>query len=196
MPVKKKNHHEIRSCTCVVVSGASSSSSSLHSLAVASLQLAASPWAVSFLVALVSAVREGQPALVHTVHVQRSFPPCDDVTAHSDEHDSPCLWCFSLPHKCGTPTLVRCNTVTSLSLLFFLFFFTRDCCCLLGGIPGKLREIGFTRFSVSVEHILPACCLFGENNPSESCRRNARTLISTPKCTQPHCRKEYQTLQF
>lgn len=35
----------------------------------------------------VSAACEGQHALVHTMHVQPSFPP-HDVTAHSDEHDS------------------------------------------------------------------------------------------------------------
>lgn len=54
--------------------------------------------AVSFLVVSVSAACEGQRALVHTMHVQPSFPP-HDVTAHSNEHDSrvtPCLLMFSL----------------------------------------------------------------------------------------------------
>lgn len=77
---------------CIVVSV----STSLPGLAVASLQLAVSLQAVSFLVVSVSAAREGQRALVHAMHVQPSFSP-HDVTAHSDKHDScgtTCLWCF------------------------------------------------------------------------------------------------------
>lgn len=48
------------------------------------------PYSVS-----VSAAREGQRALVHTMHVQPCFPP-HDVTAHSDEHDS-----HGTPHAFG-----------------------------------------------------------------------------------------------
>lgn len=73
----------IRSNTYVVISV----STLLPGLAVASLQFAASLWAVSFLVVPISAAHEGQRALVHTMHVQPSFP-LHDVTAHSDEHDS------------------------------------------------------------------------------------------------------------
>lgn len=54
---------------------------------IASLQLSSSLWAVSFLVVSVSAAREGQLALVHTMHVQPSFAS-PDVTAHSYEHES------------------------------------------------------------------------------------------------------------
>ncbi len=74
-------------------------------LAFASLQISVSLWAVSFLVVSVLAAHEGQRALVHTMHVQPSFPP-HDVTAHSDEHDS---------H--GTP----CSTVTSTLCIAFTF---------------------------------------------------------------------------
>lgn len=77
--------------TCVVVSA----SALLPGLAVASLQLAVSLWAVSFLVVSVSAAHEGQRALVHTMHVQPSFP-LHDVTAHSDEHDSHGTLCLSV----------------------------------------------------------------------------------------------------
>lgn len=45
-----------------------------------------------------SAAREGQCALVHTMHGEPSFP-LPDVTAHSDEqgsHSAPCLRRFSV----------------------------------------------------------------------------------------------------
>ena len=65
----------------------------LPALTLESLQSAVSLWAVSFLVVSVSAASEGQRALVHTIHVQLSFP-LHDVTARSDVLDSrgtPCL---------------------------------------------------------------------------------------------------------
>lgn len=79
------------------------------------LQLAASLCAVSFY----SRVSEGQRALVHSVHVQTSFP-LPDVTAHSDEHHShgaPCLWRFS---------------VLLLHLRDVMFLVFRRVCCVWG----------------------------------------------------------------
>lgn len=66
----------------------------LPALVVASLQLVVSlQAALSLLLVSVSAACEGQRALVHTMHVQPSFPLCD-VTAHSDEQHSCGTTCF------------------------------------------------------------------------------------------------------
>lgn len=101
----------------------------------------------------VSAAPEGQRALAHTMHVHPSFLP-PDVTAASDEHNSPCA-----PHAFGVlhaglkhPCDVTLNTAAC---------FVWGC---FGCIPSEWINWRvsdrFIHSPVSAEHILPACAFF------------------------------------
>lgn len=101
----------------------------------------------------VSAGSEGQRALAHTMHVHPSFPP-PDVTAPSDEHNSPCA-----PHAFGVlhaglkhPCDVTLHTAAC-------FVWGRLGCIPSERINWRVSD-WFIHLSVSAEHILPACAFF------------------------------------
>lgn len=108
----------------------------------------------------VSAASEGQRALAHTMHVHPSIPP-PDVTAASDEHNTPCaahafgVLHAGLKHPCDV-THVTLNTAAC-------FVWGR-----FGCIPGERINWRvsdrFLHLSVRAEHIFACLRVFCEIN--------------------------------